>query len=61
MCGEEAESVGHLVSHCKLLKQTEFRRRHDKMVFRVYWEVCGKHGLKRSANWHEETSDPVRK
>ena len=48
VCGEEAESVGHLVSHCKKLRQTEFRRRHDKMGLRVYWEVCGKYWLKRS-------------
>ena len=60
MCGEEAESVGHLVSHCKKLRQTEFRRRHDKMGLRVYWEVCGKYGLKRSERWYEEVPDPVR-
>ena len=61
MCGEEAESVGHLVSHCKSLRQTEFKRRHDKMGLRVYWEVCGKRGLQRSSNWYEETPDPIRK
>ena len=61
MCGEEAESVGHLVSHCKVLRQTEFKRRHDKMGLRVYWEVCGKRGLQRSSNWYEETPDPIRK
>ena len=60
-CGEEAESVGHLVSHCKQLRQTEFKRRHDKMGLRVYWEVCGRHGLKRTEKWYEETPDPVRK
>ena len=61
MCGEEAESVAHLVSHCKSLRQSEFKRRHDKMGLRVYWEVCGLRGLKRSENWYEETPDPVRK
>ena len=61
LCGEEAESIGHLVSHCKSLRQTEFKRRHDKMGLRVYWEVCGLRGLKRSENWYEETPDPVRK
>ena len=32
------------------------------MGLRVYREVCGgKHGLKQSSNWYEETPDPVRK
>ena len=31
------------------------------MGLRVYWEVCGLRGLKRSENWYEETPDPVRK
>ena len=61
MCGEEAESVGHLVSHCKSLRQTEFKKRHDKMGLRVYWEVCGRHGIQRCENWYEEAPDPVRK
>ena len=61
MCGEEAESIGHLVSHCKKLRQTEFKRRHDKMGLKVYWEVCGSHEIQRSENWYEETPDPIRR
>lgn len=60
-CGETVESVSHVVSGCKALAQTEYRRRHDKMGLRVYWEVCGKYGLKRSDKWYEEVPDPVRK
>ena len=61
LCGKNAESIGHLVSYCEKLRQTEFRRRHDKMGLRVYWEVCGELGLKRSERWYEEVPDPVRK
>lgn len=60
-CGEYVETVGHVVSACKMLAQNEYRRRHDKMGLRVYWEVLGKCGLKRSEKWYEEVPEPVRK
>ena len=43
-----------------MLCQREYRRRHDRMGLRVYWELCGKYGLERSACWYEEVPDPVR-
>lgn len=61
LCGKYAETVGHLVSGCEKLAQREYRRRHDKMGLRVYWELCGKYGLKRSERWYEEVPDAVRK
>ena len=61
MCGDYVETVGHLVSACKKMAQTDYRRRHDRMGLRVYWEVCGRLGLTRSAKWYEETPDPVRR
>ena len=61
MCGDYVETVGHLVSACKKMAQTDYKRRHDRMGLRVYWEVCGNLGLTRSAKWYEETPDPVRR
>ena len=61
MCGEYVETVGHLVSACEKMAQTDYRRRHDRMGLRVYWELCGKLGLKRSEKWYDETPEPVRK
>jgi hypothetical protein len=61
MCGEPGESVRHLVSGCTMLAQREYRRRHDTMGLRVYWEVCGNLGLKRSEKWHQEVPEGVRK
>ena len=60
LCGKSWETVGHLTSGCKLLAQKEYKRRHDRMGLRVYWELCGKYGLKRSKQWFEETPDAVR-
>ena len=61
MCCEYVETVAHLVGACSKMAQTDYRRRHDRMGLRVYWEMCGKLGLKRSGKWYEETPDPVRK
>ena len=61
MCGEPGESVRHLVSGCTMLAQREYKRRHDTMGLRVYWEVCGNLGLKRSEKWHQEVPEGVRK
>ena len=60
MCGKSAETVGHLTSGCGMLAQREYRRRHDRMGLRVYWELCGKYGIKRSDRWYEEVPDDVR-
>ncbi len=59
-CGIDSESVGHLVSACSKLSQREYRKRHDRVGLRVYWELCGNYGLKRSETWYEEVPDPVR-
>jgi hypothetical protein len=60
LCGKEVESVGHLVSACEKLLHRDYQRRHDRMGLRVYWELCGKYGIRRSARWFEETPDTIR-
>ena len=60
MCGKAAESVGHLASGCSVLAGREYRRRHDRMGLRVYWELCRANGIKCARNWYEEVPDEVR-
>ena len=60
-CGKEAETVGHLISGCETLAQNEYKRRHDKMGLRIYWELCKKYGIQAKERWYEEVPDPVRK
>lgn len=60
MCKKEVESVGHLASGCSGLAQREYRRRHDRMGLRVYWELCRKHGMKHADVWYKEVPDEVR-
>ena len=39
MCGGYAENVGHLVSACLTLAQTEYNRGNNRMDKQVYWDV----------------------
>ena len=60
VCGESNETVGHLASACSGLRQRDFKRRHDRMGLRVYWELCRKYGLKCADVWYKEVPDEVR-
>ena len=60
MCGKQVESVGHLASACGVLAQKEYKRRHDRMGLRVYWELCRKYGVKCADKWFEEVPEEVR-
>ena len=53
MCGEKGESVGHLVSECKMLAQKEYKSRHDNGAGIVHWELCGEYSLERSKKWYD--------
>lgn len=60
MCGKVVESVAHLASGCSVLAGKEYRRRHDRMGLRVYWELCKANGINCAPNWYEEVPDAVR-
>ena len=61
VCNEELETVRHLSSGCKKLSTGPYKRRHDRMGLRVYWELCKKHSIPCADNWYEELPDIVRK
>ena len=50
-----------VVSGSKGLAQREYKRRHDRMGLRGYWELCRKYGVKCAGKWYEEVPDEVRK
>ena len=60
VCGKVAESVAHLAAGCSGLAQREYRRRHDRMGLRIYWELCRKFGVKCAGKWFEEVPEEVR-
>jgi len=61
VCGVESESVWHVACGCKVLAQKKYKRRHDRMGLRVYWELCRKYGVQCAGKWFEEMPDKVRK
>ena len=60
LCGEGDETVRHLSAGCSKLSKGPYKRRHDKMGVRVYWELCKKYGVGCSEKWFEEVPDTVR-
>ena len=50
---EKGESVGHLISGCKMLTQRERKREHDNVARTVHKTLCGKYGLERAAPWYD--------
>ena len=60
ICGKEMETVLHLVAGCEILSKGGYKRRHDKVGLRIYWEMCRVNGIKCSSKWYEEVPDPVR-
>ena len=61
LCKQHIETVAHLASGCGKLAQLEYKKRHDRMGLRVYWELCRRHGIKCSSEkWYEESPESVR-
>ena len=60
VCGKRAETVAHLASACGGLAQKEYKRRHDRMGLRVYWELCRRYEVKCAEKWFEEVPEEVR-
>ena len=39
------EKINHVACECPKLAQKEYKRRHDRIGRRIYWEVCGANGI----------------
>ena len=59
-CKEFPKKVSHITSGCSKLAGSEYKKRHDRMGLRVYWEVCKRHGIKCCDKWYKEAPDKVR-
>ena len=61
LCDEGEETVRHLSAGCPKLSKGPYKRRHDRMGLRVYWELCRQYGIECREKWFEEVPDTVRK
>ena len=54
LCGARAETVSHIVSECRELAQTEYKKiRHDKVAAILKWQLCQKYGFPTTAKSFE--------
>ena len=56
---ERGETVSHIVSECKKLAQTDYKRRHDNVAKMIHWKLCEKFMLERSYQWYEHSPETV--
>ena len=50
----------HLVAGCEVLAKEGYKRRHDRVELKVYYEVCRKYGIECAEKWYNEAPDAVR-
>ena len=53
MCGRADETMNHIVIKCPKLAQKEYKRKHDCIRRRIYWEVCRANGIHVKPKWYE--------
>jgi len=46
MCGEEKETVPHIISACPSLARTKYIERHDRVVKYLHWALCKENKIK---------------
>ena len=59
LCGDQLETVTHIVSACSTLAQKEYKRRHDKVCMNLHWRLCQKYGIQVSEKWYQHHPDTV--
>ena len=55
LCKERRETVSHIVSECKNLAQTDYKRRHDNVAKMIHRKLCRKFMLERSDRWYKQS------
>ena len=53
MCKEKEESVGHVLSECTKLAQTQYKSRHDRVADVMHWSLCHKYEPQCTSKWYE--------
>ena len=50
----------HLVAGCEVLAKEGYKRRHDRVGLKVYWELRRKYRIDCVEKWYNEAPDAVR-
>ena len=59
MCGQADETRNHILNRCSKLAQREYKRRHDWIGRRIYWEVCRQYNVRVPDKWYEHLPERV--
>ena len=51
--------MSSLLSECKKIAQTEYKKRHDKVATWTHWRLCQIYNLPHSNNWYEHLAETV--
>ena len=58
-CGQQLETIDHLVSGCSILAKTEYLIRHNKVAQYIHWRVCHHFGINAAQQWYQHEIPPV--
>ena len=59
LCGEREETVMHVLSECKKITQTEYKKRHDKVATWTHWRLCQIYSLPHADSWYKHLAEKV--
>ena len=59
VCRKVDESIDHIVSGCRKLVQTEYKRRHDNLGKIVHWKLARKCNFEAGDKWYEHEPENV--
>ena len=59
LCGEEDETINHIISECSKLAQEEYKTRLDWVSKVTHWERCKKFKFDHTNKWYIHNPAPV--
>ena len=59
MCSRDDKTINHMVNECPKLAQKEYKRRHDWIGRRIYWELFGENGIHVKPKWYKHQPEAV--
>ena len=59
LCKDKNETVDHILSCCKKLCQSEYKRRHDQVAAAIHWSMCRKYHIECNDKWYEHRAEKV--
>ena len=59
ICGQNEETVMHIICECTKLAQKEYKKRHDLVGTTIHWELCKQLEFNHADKWYEHKPESV--